>query len=102
MGKIISFFFFLYRVQVRRAAKSLRVVAELLWDLQRRDSVAIFTGHWEDVTASHSRGLPGVVRDHRLRLSLAQGHTGNDLVLVANVRKMRSHQVGIFRYVSSV
>ena len=75
---------------LQRSHKNLRIVGEIVWDLSRRDSVAIITYIWDNITKPTS----GVLSD-RIKLSLAQGNLPNELAFISDIHRSRSTPLNI-------
>lgn len=61
---------------MRKTKRNLRAVAEVVWDLKRRDSVVKVTATWENTTKTRD------IDAHRLKIGFSQGKWENTKILI--------------------
>ena len=64
---------------LRQTKRTMRAVGEIVWDLKRRESVAKFTVHWENITKSRN------FDSDKYKISFSQGTEHNIFLLITKI-----------------
>ncbi|XP_057368025.1 uncharacterized protein LOC130689027 [Daphnia carinata] len=70
---------------LRQTKRNLRAVGEVVWDLNRRDSVAKMTVTWENTTKTRD------VDVDRVKIAFSQGNLPQELAILTDIRRSTRH-----------